>query len=71
MTGLLNITALTFAWNLPLKKRAHNCLTVSNYKLNDVFTDIFGKLSRSIIEQILQEPGETFTPFADGMYNSY
>lgn len=49
------------------KNRAHNCLTVSNLKLDDVFSDIFGKSSRSITEQILQHPGETFdvTPFVD------
>lgn len=42
------------------KNRAHNCLTVSNLKLDDVFSDIFGKSSRSITEQILQHPGEYF-----------
>ena len=49
------------------KNRAHNCLTVSNLKLDDVFSDIFGKSSRSITEQILQHPGETFdvSPFVD------
>ena len=30
------------------KNRAHNCLTVSNLKLDDVFSDIFDKSSRSI-----------------------
>ena len=50
------------------KNRAHNCLTVSNLKLDDVFSDIFGKSSRSIKEQILQHPGETFdvAHFVDG-----
>ena len=50
------------------KNRALNCLTVSNLKLDDVFTDVFGKSSRSITEQILQHPGEKFdvTPFVDG-----
>ena len=50
------------------KNRAHNCLTVSNLKLDDVFSDIFGKSSRSITEQILQHPGVTFdvAPFVDG-----
>ena len=50
------------------KNRAHNCLTVSNLKLDDVFSDIFGKSSRSITEQILAHPGEIFdvTPFVDG-----
>jgi hypothetical protein len=50
------------------KNRAHNCLTVSNLKLVDVFSDIFGKSSRSLTEQILQHPGEFFDvkPFIDG-----
>ena len=34
------------------KNRAQNCLTVSNLKLDDVFSDVFGKSSRSITEQI-------------------
>lgn len=50
------------------KNRAHNCLTVSNLKMDDVFSDIFGKSSRSITEHILKNPGESFdvTPFVDG-----
>lgn len=50
-----------------MKNRALNCLTVSNLKLDDVFSDVFGKSSRSIIGQILEHPGETFdvTPFVD------
>lgn len=49
------------------KNRAQNCLTVSNLKLDDVFSDVFGKSSRSITEQILKHPGETFdvTPYVD------
>jgi transposase len=49
------------------KNRAHNCLTVSSLKLDDVFSDIFGKSARSIIEYILAHPGEHFdvTPFID------
>jgi hypothetical protein len=49
------------------KNRAHNCLTVSNLKLDDVFADIFGKSARSITEYILAHPGEQFdvTPFID------
>ncbi|WP_274939340.1 IS110 family RNA-guided transposase [Chordicoccus furentiruminis] len=49
------------------KNRAQNCLTVSNLKLDDVFSDVFGKSSRSITEYILAHPGETFdvTPFVD------
>jgi len=47
------------------KNRALNCLTVSNLKLDDVFTDVFGKSSQSIINYILAHPGEHFdvTPF--------
>ena len=50
-----------------MKNRALNCLTVSNLKLDDVFTDVFGKSSRSIIKNILDHPGETFdvSPFVD------
>ena len=49
------------------KNRALNCLTVSNLKLDDVFSDVFGKSSRSITEHMLAHPGETFdvTPFVD------
>ena len=49
------------------KNRAQNCLTVSNLKLDDVFSDVFGKSARSITEYILNHPGETFdvTPFVD------
>ena len=50
------------------KNRAQNCLTVSNLKLDDVFSDVFGKSARSITEYILSHPGEYFdvTPFVDG-----
>lgn len=49
------------------KNRASNCLTVSNLKLDDVFSDVFGKTSRSIIQYILEHPGEPFdvAPFVD------
>jgi hypothetical protein len=49
------------------KNRAQNCLTVSNLKLDDVFSDVFGKSARSITEHILNHPGESFdvTPFVD------
>ena len=36
------------------KNRAQNCLTVSNPKLDDVFSDVFGKSSRSITEQAVK-----------------
>lgn len=49
------------------KNRALSCLTVSNLKLDDVFSDVFGKSSRSIISYILEHPGEKFdvAPFID------
>ena len=49
------------------KNRAQNCLTVSNLKLDDVFSEVFGKSSRSITEYILEHPGDLFdvTPFVD------
>ncbi len=49
------------------KNRAQNCLTVSNLKLDDVFSDVFGKSSRSITEYILAHPGESFdvAPFVN------
>ena len=49
------------------KNRAQNCLPVSNLNLDDVFTDVFGKSSRSITEYILEHPGDLFdvTPFVD------
>ena len=43
------------------KNRAQNCLTVSNFKLDDVFSDVFGKASSAIIERILQNPSEKLT----------
>ncbi len=49
------------------KNRAQNCLTVSNIKLDDVFSDIFGKSSSALIERLLLYPGENFdvTPYVD------
>ena len=42
------------------KNRAQNCLTVPNLKFDEVFSDVFGKSSRSITVYILAHPGETF-----------
>lgn len=36
------------------KNRAQNCLTVSNIKLDDVFTDVFGKASTAITTRLLE-----------------
>jgi len=47
------------------KNRAQNCLTVSNLKLDDVFSDVFGKSANAIINHILEHPNEPFdvSPF--------
>jgi transposase len=49
------------------KNRTQNCLTVSNLKLDDVFSDVFGKSARSITNFILEHPGVQFdvAPFVD------
>ena len=50
------------------KNRAQNCLTVSNFKLDDVFSNVFGKSASAITTQLLEHPGEPFdvTPFVHG-----
>ena len=55
-------------FNTGEKNRAQNCFTVSNIKLDDVFTNVFGKSATAITNQLLEHPGETFdvTPFVDG-----
>lgn len=40
------------------KNRMQNCLTVSNLKLDDVFSDVFGKASTNIINHLLSNPSE-------------
>ncbi len=49
------------------KNRAQNCLTVSNIKLDDVFTDVFGKSASAITSQLLLHPDGNFdiSPFLD------
>ena len=36
------------------KNRAQNCLTVSNIKLDDVFSDVFGKSASAITDRLLE-----------------
>ena len=50
------------------KNRAQNCLTVSNFKLDSVFSNVFGKSASAIITRMLEHPGELFdvAPFVDG-----
>ena len=42
------------------KNRFQNCLTVSNLKLDDVFSNVFGKSASAIISQMLEHLGESF-----------
>jgi transposase len=46
-------TKLT-AYTTGEKNRAQNCLTVSNIKLDDVFSDVFGKAASAITERLLE-----------------
>lgn len=43
------------------KNRAQNCLTVSNIKLDDVFTDVFGKAATAITARLLENLSEKIT----------
>lgn len=43
------------------KNRAQNCLTVSNIKLDDVFSDVFGKAASAITKRPLENPTEKIT----------
>ena len=43
------------------KNHAQNCLTVSNIKLNDVFSDVFGKAATAITTRLLDNPNEKIT----------
>ena len=43
------------------KNRAQNCLTVSNIKLDDVFTDVFGKAATAITTRLLEDPSKRIT----------
>ena len=47
------------------KNRAQNCLTISNIKLDDVFSDVFGKASSNIITRMLENPSEKTTDVAN------
>ena len=42
------------------KNRAQNCLTISNIKLDDVFSDVFGKSASAITDQLLLHPDGGF-----------
>lgn len=56
------------SFNTGEKNRAQNCLTVSNIKLDDVFTDVFGKSASAITKRLIEKPGEKFdvAPYVHG-----
>lgn len=47
------------------KNRVQNCLTVSNIKLDDVFSDVFGKASTNIVNRLLENPTEPITDVSE------
>ena len=51
------------------KNRAQNCLTVSNIKLDDVFSDVFGKAASAITTRLLEntEPFDVSTYLTKGI----
>lgn len=55
-------------FNTGEKNRAQNCLTISNLKLDDVFSNVFGKSATAITTHLIEHPGEYFdvAPFVDG-----
>ena len=50
------------------KNRSQNCMTVSNLKLDSVFSNVFGKSASAIINFMLEHPGDKFdvSRFVDG-----
>src|SRR5574344_764798 len=48
------------------KNRAQNCLTVSSLKLDDVFSDVFGKTATAITDRLLENSAPfDVTPYLD------
>jgi transposase len=60
------------SYNTGEKNRAQNCLTVSNFKLDSVFSNVFGKSASAIISHMLERPGEEFdvAPLVNGRCKS-
>ena len=42
------------------KNRAQNCLTMCNFKLDDVFSDVFGKSATRVLDALLEHNGSDF-----------
>ena len=68
LRDLIRYRAKLTSYTTGEKNRAQNCLTVSNFKLDDVFSSVFGKSATAITNQLLERPGESFDvkPFVDG-----
>ncbi len=47
------------------KNRVQNCLTVSNFKLDDVFSDVFGKAATAITTRLLEKLNEKITDVSE------
>lgn len=47
------------------KNRVQNCLTVSNIKLDDVFSDVFGKAATAITTRLLENTDEKITDVSE------
>lgn len=47
------------------RNRAHHCLTVSNFKLDDVFSDVFGKATSAITARVLECPTDKIAEVFD------
>ena len=64
LRDLMRYRSKLTSFNTGEKNRAQNCLTVSNIKLDDVFTDVFGKAASAITSRLL-ESNEPFdvTPY--------
>ena len=48
------------------KNRAQNCLTVSNFKLDNVFSDVFGNVASAITTGILENPAKKNRLLSEG-----
>jgi len=49
------------------KNRAQNCLTMCNFKLDDAFTDVFGKSATRVLDALLEHRNSDFE--LDGLLN--
>ena len=43
------------------KNRAQNCLTMCNFKLDDVFSDVFGKSATRVLDALLEHGNGNFS----------